>query len=227
MPTPKERLSHLLELAAQGPAERAALAGEVADLLIDWPPQYPAQMRATFEALLEKIVREVDHAACTGLAARFEGRGDFPLSLMNSFFLCASPALQDAILARNDAVGPLDGFAADGAQLLLAARTAKDFAAELMHIVGLNEKTARALVAEPGARGQESRGLAALAKGAGINRATFSAMAILAGPARSVHENFAMLAMYDAVPADGARRLVVFWRARAEPSTPLMREAAA
>ena len=68
MPTPKERLSHLLELAAQGAGERAALAGEVADLLLDWPETYPAGMRATFEALLEKIVREIDLVRVKGRA---------------------------------------------------------------------------------------------------------------------------------------------------------------
>src|ERR1700743_1056438 len=101
MPTPKERLSHLLELAAQGPGERAALAGEVADLLLDWPAQYPAALRATFGAPPEKIVREVDDASRAALAARFEGRDEFPLSLLNEFFLAASPAMKEAILARN------------------------------------------------------------------------------------------------------------------------------
>src|SRR5476649_2496470 len=101
MPSPKERLCHLLELAAQGAGERAHLAGEVADLLLDWPAQYPAPMRATFEALLEKIVREMDAASAAALALRFEGREDFPLSLLNEFFLHASPAMRDALLARN------------------------------------------------------------------------------------------------------------------------------
>src|SRR3569832_2068682 len=52
MPTPKERLTHLLELAASGAGERATLATELTDLLLDWPAQYPAAMRATFEARL-------------------------------------------------------------------------------------------------------------------------------------------------------------------------------
>src|SRR6195952_6084371 len=99
MPTAKERLSHLLEWASQGRERRVALAGEVADLLLDWPAQYPGAMRATFGALLEKIVREVDAPARSALAARFDGRSDFPLSLLNEFFLAAAPAMQDAILA--------------------------------------------------------------------------------------------------------------------------------
>src|SRR5215469_15351051 len=103
MPTPKERLSHLLELAAQGAGERAALAGEVADLLLDWPASYPPGMRATFDALLEKIVREIDLAARADLAPRFADRADVSLALLNEFFLCAPGAMRRAILTRNEA----------------------------------------------------------------------------------------------------------------------------
>ncbi len=62
--------------------------------------------------------------------------------------------------------------------------------------------------------GRRPRRCATLAKGAGVNRATFSAVAILAGPARSVHSNFEMLTLFDHVPENGARRLVQFWRGR-------------
>ena len=40
-----QRLINLLELADQGPAMRAALAEEVAELLTDWPADCPAEMR--------------------------------------------------------------------------------------------------------------------------------------------------------------------------------------
>jgi len=209
MTSPKERLSHLLELAAQGAGERAHLAGEVADLLLDWPAQYPAAMRGTFEALLEKIVREMDAAACAELAARFESRDDFPLSLLNQFFLCAPPAMQDALLARNDAAADVACESVDGEALLAAARTGGDFAAALARIAGIPEAVAACVV-------RDARALATLCKAAGINRATFSAMAILAGPLRSVHENFAMLTVFDRVPQNGAAHLYAFWRAQAE-----------
>ena len=71
-------------------------------MLLDWPPQYPGAMRVTFEALLEKIAREMDFAARSALAARFEGRSDAPLTLLNEFFLAAPATMKDAILARND-----------------------------------------------------------------------------------------------------------------------------
>jgi hypothetical protein len=207
MPSPKERLSHLLELAAQGPGERAALAGEVADLLLDWPAQYPAAMRATFDALLEKIVREMEPASAAQLAARFEGRGDFPLSLLNEFFLCATPQMQDDLLARNDAAGTVPELALDGDALLGAARAGgTGFSARLSLIAGISEPVAGAIL-------RDARALATLCKGGGIARATFSALAILTGPVRSVHENFAMLTVFDRVPAGGAGHLLAHWRA--------------
>jgi len=193
MPTPKERLSHLLELAARGAGERAALAGEVADLLLDWPDAYPTSMRATFESLLEKIVREMDLGARAALAPRFHGRDDVPLTLLNEFFLCAPDEMRAAILARNDAAGATDALPIDSGALLEAARSGKDFAAALAR-------------------------RAVLCKGAGISRATFSAIAILAGPPRPVDESFAMLAAYDRVPANGAMQLLAFWQAGSEPA---------
>jgi hypothetical protein len=211
MPTPKERLSHLLELAAQGAGERAHLADEVAELLLDWPPQYPDAMRATFVSLLEKIVREMAGPNRAVLAARFRDRADFPLSLLNEFFLFAPAPMKDAILSRNDAQGPADCRHVDSEALLHAARTARDFAAELAHLAGLPFDVAAALLSDPSARG-----LAALARASGINRATFSAMALLAGPARTVHENFAMLDVFDHVPENGARQLVAFWCAKGD-----------
>ena len=211
MTTPKERLSHLLELAASGPSDRAAFAGELTDLLLDWPPQYPASMRATFEALLEKIIREMDCASRGALATRFEGRDDFAPSLMNEFFLVASPALKDAILLRNDVLEAAPGAEADCDTLLAAARSSRDFGPALARIAGVPDAVAHAAMAD-------AHALATLAKGIGVNRATFSAIAILAGPARTVHENFRMLATFDRVPPNGARQLVAFWRLRAEPA---------
>ena len=211
MPTPKERLCHLLELAAQGAGERAHLAGEVADLLLDWPAQYPAAMRATFEALLEKIVREMDAASAAALARRFEGREDFPLSLLNEFFLYASAPMRDALLARNEAQGAAEGLAVDADALLHEARAKGDFAAALAHLAAIPQTCAQAILADA-----SGAALAVLCRGAGIARATFSAIAILTGPARSVHENFAMLTVFDRVPENGARHLLAFWRARGE-----------
>src|ERR1700704_1282571 len=58
-----EKLSHLLELADQGPALRAALAEEVAELLAHWPSDYPGSMRTVCENLLTEAAHDVDAAA--------------------------------------------------------------------------------------------------------------------------------------------------------------------
>jgi hypothetical protein len=65
-----QRLINLLELAAQGPAMRAALVEEVADLLIAWPADCPTEMRAPCEALLARAVHEVDADTCARLRIR-------------------------------------------------------------------------------------------------------------------------------------------------------------
>ena len=75
-----QKLAHLLQLADQGPALRAALAEEVADLLSSWPIDYPETMRTACEALLAKAAHDVDAPtrarlrvqlySCPGLAAR-------------------------------------------------------------------------------------------------------------------------------------------------------------
>jgi hypothetical protein len=55
-----KRLAHLLALADQGPAMRAALAEEVAELLLAWPKDCPTEMRGACEALLARAAGEVD-----------------------------------------------------------------------------------------------------------------------------------------------------------------------
>src|ERR1700753_2134090 len=127
MRTTKERLSHLLELAAQDAAERAALADEVVDLLLDWPDEYPAAMRASSTSLLEKIVREMDDAAQEAVALRLDGRNDFPLSLLNELFLAAPAGMKDALLARNNAVMAVRGQTVNSETLLEAARNKANF----------------------------------------------------------------------------------------------------
>ena len=71
-----QRLSHLLQLADQGPALRAALAEEVIELLLDWPSDYPQSMRNVCEALLAKAARDVDATTCARLRERLASRPD-------------------------------------------------------------------------------------------------------------------------------------------------------
>ena len=68
------RFAHLLELADKGPALRAALAEEVAALLLEWPADCPAEMRPVFENLLAKAAHDVDADTRARLRANCGGR---------------------------------------------------------------------------------------------------------------------------------------------------------
>jgi hypothetical protein len=64
------RLAQLLQLADRGPAMRAALAEELAELLCDWPGDCPTQMRQACESLLARAALEVDGAVRARLRTR-------------------------------------------------------------------------------------------------------------------------------------------------------------
>lgn len=96
-----QRLSHLLQLADQGPALRAALAEEVAELLVAWPSDYPESMRAICEALLAKAARDVDAATRARLRVQ----------------LCSDPELSHRVLPREAASLALVAAARSGAYL--------------------------------------------------------------------------------------------------------------
>lgn len=208
MRTAKERLSHLLELAAKGSAERAALAGEVADLLHDWPSAYPAAMRTSFEALLEKIAREVDESGRRELARRFEASGDAPLSLLNELFLSSSQAMKDEILRRNDAHASGANASIDGAMLLAAARKRGNFPAVLARAAVIPRSVAALIMADA-----SGRALSVVVKGAGLERPFYSAICVL-----TMTAPFAALPTYDRVPQNGAANLFAFWRSKLDNS---------
>lgn len=69
-----DKLAHLLELADQGPALRAALAEEVSELLTHWPPEYPEHMRKVCEALLAKAARDLDESTRARLRVQLYGK---------------------------------------------------------------------------------------------------------------------------------------------------------
>jgi len=141
-----QKLSHLMQLAEQGPALRAALAEEVAELLAAWPPDYPENMRSVCEALLAKA-RETPPEA--GLQAVIE-----------------------------------------------AARKGGNVAVPL----------AKSLLIDPGSAAQilsdaSGGALAAACKHAGIDRASFSALALLIWPQRDRRHAFAVLDAFDKAAA--------------------------
>ena len=211
MPTAKERLSHLLELAAEGPAQRAALLGELADLVLDWPPDCPAAMRPPLLALFEITVREADDETRARLATRLCGHSELPLSLVNEFYLAAPARLRREILTRNQFVhdddADSDTVAADARALLAAARDAapRDFAATFGCTIGIPRRIAQTILSDA-----SGEALAVLCKGAQLDRATYSALVLLKSKAGE-----AQLPVFDTVPQHAAERLTRHWRTHA------------
>ncbi len=178
--TANPRLAHLLALADKGPALRAALAEEVAALLVEWPSDCPAEMRPVFENLLAKTAREVD--ADTRARIRVQ--------------LYADRALAARLLPKEQ--NP-------AAPLLETARNGGNVAAALAALLGVEESRAAEILAD-----QSGHALAIAAKGAGLGRAAFSTLALLALP----HGNdpAARLAVHDTVTTLEAARVLRGWR---------------
>lgn len=164
-----DKLSHLLQLADQGPALRARLAEEVAKLLTAWPPDYPDSMRGVCEALLTKAARDVDAGTRTQLRVQ----------------LCSDPELLHRVLPRQDAAQTLVG----------AARAGTHLPAALAQSLGVDDKMVLQILDD-----QTGAALAMACKGANIDRAAFSALALLARPGRDRAHAFAVLDAFDTVP---------------------------
>ena len=111
-----KRLAHLLALADQGPAMRAALAEEVAELLLAWPADCPIEMRKACEVLLARAADEVDDDAKARLRVR----------------LHVDPALAAKVLPRESL----------NVMLLKAARSGEEVAPRLARALGLSEDRA-------------------------------------------------------------------------------------
>jgi hypothetical protein len=108
-----DKLSHLLALADQGPALRAALAEEVADLLSAWPRDYPRSMRDICEALLVKAARDLDASTRARLGVQ----------------LCEHPGLAQRAVPRQTA----------WQALIAAARTGQDLRNALAESLGVDD----------------------------------------------------------------------------------------
>jgi hypothetical protein len=117
------RLTHLLDLANKGPALRAALAEEVAELLTNWPSDCPVEMRGACEALLARASREVDDNVLARLRV----------------CLYADPALAARVLPR-------PGI---GRDLVEIARDGGDIAASLAQALNLPHARAGEILSDP------------------------------------------------------------------------------
>jgi len=178
-----QKLSHLMQLAEQGPALRAALAEEVAELLTHWPADYPESMREVCEALLAKAARDVDTPTRDRLRV----------------LLYSNPQLTQRVLPRENL----------SQSLLEAARAGKDLVPVLAVMFGVDEKIAGEIL-----RDESGAKLAVACKGACMDRATFSALALLIHPAPDRSHAFVMLDTFDTMPASEACRRLRDWQTK-------------
>src|SRR5271163_2305759 len=126
MPEPRDRLTRLIELASENaPEKQAALAFELCDLLVDWPPRYPQIMREPFEALLEKVLRRLDETTRRLIATRLSTHSETAVALLNECYFDVPTKARSLILERNheeDADELLRADAEGEAKLIAAAR---------------------------------------------------------------------------------------------------------
>jgi hypothetical protein len=130
------------------------------------------------------------------------------VSLLNEFYFDAPSGLRARILSRNEAVdgGARECESVDGPALVEAARTINGaFAARFASTLSVPATIAKEILTD--ASGQS---LAVACKGAGLDRAAFSAIALLTAPELGCER----LSHFDAVPRTGAERLLDFWRGR-------------
>jgi hypothetical protein len=212
----RERLSRLIELASEStPDKQRALAFELCDLLTDWPQRYPVVMREPFEALLENVLRRLDGTTRRMIAERIGRHPDTALVLLNAFYLDMPVDVRPAILARNAdghaEAPPEDEPASGDAMLIDAARRSRG--GELAGAFGAFLQIAPSL-AQRILEDASGDALAVACKGAGVRRATYSALALLTMPDIRANPGarFARLSAIDAIPVDGAARMLGYWR---------------
>lgn len=176
-----QKLSHLLELADQGPALRAALAEEVAELLINWPLDYPESMRGACEALLAKAAHGVDAATRARLRVQ----------------LYSNPSLAARVLPRESSTQSLIEMARQGGNII----------ALLAELLGVDTGMATQILDD-----ETGAALATACKGASLDRAAFSALALMAWPGRDRAHAYAVLDAFDNIPVTEATRVLRGWR---------------
>jgi hypothetical protein len=206
MPSAKQRLQHFLALAYQGPAKAAELAAGVADFIDAWPEDAPPDMREAVLTLLDLSLRDADDDTRLHLAAKLGGRRELPLDLVNEFYLSAPAPVRHVILERNDVEGGTHANpVADPEELLFAARddTSASFTRAFASALHVPLFTAAAILADA-----SGEALAVACRGAHLERAHFSALALLKLCDGSALEAF------EAPPQRGCESLTGFWQAQ-------------
>lgn len=205
----KERLGQLLALAAE--RRWSPLARELCDLMLYWPPGWPEAMRAPVAALFETALREADDETQSVLAERLAGQATIPLKVMNQVYLAAPAPLRREILMRNELEGPApDAFTLDRPALLAAARARQgDFTGTFARLGGFSRRIAAAVLSD-----STGEALAVVCRGGELDRAAFSAIALLRAPAE------VPLPVYDSVAPKAAALICADWRKASADTAP-------
>ena len=111
--------------------------------------------------------------------------------------LCCDPELSARVLPRESA----------SRALVEAARIGEFLPSALAGSLGVDDQMARQILDD-----ESGAALAVACKGANIDRAAFSALALLTRPKRDRAHAFAVLDAYDNVPASEASRVLRGWR---------------
>jgi hypothetical protein len=215
MSEPRDRLTRLIELASENaPEKQAALAFELCDLLVDWPPRYPQIMREPFEALLEKVLRRLDETTRRLIATRLSTHSETAVALLNECYFDVPTKARSLILERNheeDVDEPLRVDAEGEKNLVAAARKMGpiEFVHTFAAFLGVTPVMAQSIVEDA-----SGDALAVACRGVGLSRTTYSALAIFAAgrlnaDAATIYQR---LAAFDTIPESGARRMLNHWR---------------
>lgn len=216
MPDARERLTRLIELASENaPEKQPALAFELCDLLVDWPSRYPQVMREPFEALLEKILRRLDEGTRRLIATRLSGHSETAVALLNEFYFDVPTKARSLILERNlEPAEEIPGRADAQGEARLVEATRRmgrvEFVATFAEFLRIPATTAQSILDD-----ESGDALAVACKGAGVARATYSALVLFAAggaPEEGPEALYARLGALDSIPEAGARRMLAYWR---------------
>lgn len=215
----RERLTRLIELAGESaPEKQRALAFELCELLTDWPQRYPLAMREPFEALLDKILRRLDGTTRRMIAERLARHPDTDPALLSAYYLDVPAPLRGPILARVATTGDAEiprVELPDDSDLIEAARRPfnGDLADAFARYLGVSDAIARCILDD-----ETGDALAVACKGAGVRRATYSALALLCIPKGRENPELRQtrLALLDGVPPGAAAHLLAHWRGETE-----------
>lgn len=207
----RERLTRLIELARENvPEKQPALAFELCDLLVDWPARYPKIMREPFEALLEKVLRRIDGTTRRLIATRLVEQSETALTVLNEFYLDVAAEPRRRILARNAELGastPPQTDRLDEHILIAAARDGRDVVGALARVLRVPRPAAQAIWDD-----ESGDALAVACRGGDFRRATYSALTLLGATKTDIDVLYTRLSLFEAIPQDGARHLLEYWR---------------